>query len=81
MVLHAGVYYEMIVRGEDLALRPEDGINGYQEVTLQFRKTKSDQLSFGTNKTMRRTEVQHVYMVEALERLKEVAPRRFKSGP
>ena len=50
------------------------------EMTLQFRKTKSDQDAFGTCKMMLRTHVEHVCVVQAMVEFKEVAPRRFK-GP
>eukprot|EP00435_Cladocopium_sp_Y103_P040792 s583_g11.t1 len=78
----SGVDMEMIVRGQDVQL----GIKGKavekdaQEVTLQFRKTKADQESFGTCKTMLKTSVEDVCVVTALEKLREVTPRRFK-GP
>ena len=77
-----GIDFEMVVRGQDIQL----GVQGRavekdaQEVTLQFRKTKADQEAFGTCKTMLKTQVEGVCVVRALERLREVAPRRFK-GP
>ena len=79
-----GVDEEMVLRGQDIQLsangEPVREGQLAEEVTLQFRKTKSDQTAFGTCKTMLRTGVEGVCVVAALERLKEVAPRRF-GGP
>ena len=79
-----GVDEGTILRGQDIQLssRPnEEKENGtIYEVTLQFRKTKSDQEAFGTCKTMLKTGVQHVCVYEALENFKAVAERRF-DGP
>ena len=70
-----GVDQEMILRGQDVSLttRGQGDEEDPQEVTMQFRKTKADQEAFGTCKTMLKT--------TALHRLREVAPRRFGSGP
>ena len=79
----SGVDMEMVVPGQDILLT----VNGEavekeaEEATLQFRKTKADQEGFGTCRTMVRTGVQYVCVVEALERLREAAPRRFGRGP
>ena len=79
-----GIDEEMVLRGHDIQLSvggdPVREGQKAEEVTLQFRKTKADQTAFGTCKTMVRTGVQGVCVVEALEKLKEVAPRRF-GGP
>ena len=79
----SGVDLAMIVRGQDIQLSTQgEQVNqGAEEATLQFRKTKADQEAFGTCKTMLRTGVQYVCVVEALEKFKEVAPRRFDKGP
>ena len=80
----SGVDEEMIVRGQDVQLsvqgRPVGEDQAAEEVTLQFRKTKADQEAFGTCKTMMKTGVEHVCVVEALMKFREVAPRRFH-GP
>ena len=80
----SGVDEEMILRGQDVVLtaRGQEAKEGFpvEEATIQFRKTKADQEAFGTCKTMLRTEVQHVCVVNALEKLFEAAPRRFR-GP
>ena len=79
----SGVDMEMVVRGQDIQLSVNGNPveQGAEEATLQFRKTKADQTAFGTCKTMLRTGVNHVCVVEALEHFKEVAPRRFGAGP
>ena len=78
-----GVDQEMILRGQDVSLttRGQGDEENPQEVTMQFRKTKADQEAFGTCKTMLKTGVEHACVVTALHRLREVAPRRFGSGP
>eukprot|EP00435_Cladocopium_sp_Y103_P033871 s4663_g8.t1 len=79
-----GVDEAMVLWGHDVQLsaqgEPVKPGQKAEEVTLQFRKTKADQEAFGTCKTMMRTEVKNVCVVEALERLREVAPRRL-GGP
>ena len=79
----SGVDMEMIVRGQDiqLSVQGQKVEEGAEEATLQFRKTKADQEAFGTCKTMLKTDVEHVCVVTALEKFKEVAPRRFHGGP
>ena len=74
---------DMIVRGQDvqLSVKGEAVEKNAEEITLQFRKTKADQQSFGMCKTLLRTNVQHVCVVTAMENLKEVTPRRFGRGP
>ena len=80
----SGVDEEMILRGQDVVLtaQGQEAKEGFpvEEATIQFRKTKADQEAFGTCRTMLRTEVQHVCVVNALEKLFEAAPRRFR-GP
>eukprot|EP00435_Cladocopium_sp_Y103_P032360 s4058_g8.t1 len=80
----SGVDPDMIVRGVDISLSSAgervQGESYVEEMTLQFRKTKADQSGFGTCKTMLRTEVRHVCVVQAMVEFKEVAPRRFE-GP
>ena len=77
----SGIDPEMILRGEDLMLRRDEQTGKATELTLQFRKSKTDQLCFGANKTMGLTGMDHVCVVTAVEKLAEVAPRRFKGGP
>lgn len=78
-----GIDEEMIVRGMDIALttKGEAVMENPQEITLQFRKTKADQEAFGACKTMLRTGQDHVCVVEAMQRFREVAARRFDQGP
>lgn len=80
----SGVDMEMIVRGQDVSLmtkgHPVPVDQNAEEVTLQFRKTKSDQEAFGTCRTMLRTDVKYVCVVTALEQLRRVLPRRFGDG-
>ena len=74
---------EMILRGVDVKLTKdgEDAEGGRaNEVTVQFRKTKSDQEAFGSCKTMGSTGTPCLCPVEALEEYKAVAPTRFKGG-
>lgn len=52
-----------------------------QEITLQFCKTKADQVAFATCKTMLRTGQEFVCVVESMQQFKEVAPPRFGNGP
>ena len=79
----SGIDEDMILRGEDVQLTSratKEGEGETEELTVQFRKTKADQESFGTCKTMLPTGVDFVCVVEAMKRLKEVTPRRF-GGP
>jgi len=74
---------EMILRGVDVKLT-KDGEDaekgGANEVTVQFRKTKSDQEAFGSCKTMGSTGTRFLCPVEALEEYEKVAPTRFRGG-
>ena len=77
-----GVDLEMIVRGCDVRLAKQ-GVAveaGEEEVNLQFRKTKTDQLAFGDNKTLHATGVAYLCPVEALGRMRRVWPDRFRRG-
>lgn len=80
----SGVDPDMIVRGVDVSLTTEGQQvaknQEVEEMTLQFRKTKADQSAFGTCKTMLRTNVEHVCVVQAMVEFKEVAPRRFEGS-
>ena len=69
----------MIVRGHDIqfSVKGEVVHKDAEEVTLQFRKTKSDQQGFGTCRTLLRTGVEHVCVVEALQELRKTVSRRF----
>ena len=49
-------------------------------MTLQFRKTKTDQEAFGSNKTLYASGVEGLCVVEALQKFKEMAPQRFGHG-
>ena len=74
---------EMILRGVDVKLTKdgEEVQNGEaNEVTVQFRKTKSDQEAFGSCKTMGSTGTPFLCPVEALLDYKKVAPARFCGG-
>ena len=78
-----GVDEEMIVRGCDVRLthqgrRADPG--QATEITLQFRKTKVDQMAFGTSKTLESTGRHHLCPVEAMERMRQSWPLRFQDG-
>ncbi|OLP75601.1 hypothetical protein AK812_SmicGene44576 [Symbiodinium microadriaticum] len=64
--------------GADLKLNEEDDPEGY--VTLQFRKTKTDQEAFGTCKTMYESGVEGLCVVSALRAFRARAPQRFGTG-
>ena len=78
-----GLNLDHILRGVDVKLT-KDGqtadIGSSNEVTVQFRKTKSDQEAFGSCKTMGKTGRQFLCPVEALENYRMVCPGRF-NGP
>ena len=68
-----GLDEEMVLRGADLRLTTNgvvDDAKEPNEVTMQFRKTKSDQLAFGESKTLRATGKKHLCPVEALVRMR-----------
>ncbi|CAE7036810.1 unnamed protein product [Symbiodinium sp. CCMP2592] len=64
-----GVDYAMIMRGVDLKIECDE--KGEAFVTLQFRKTKTDQEAFGTCKTM---------YASGPATLPGIAPQRFGHG-
>ena len=83
LVLHAkgesnGVDYAMILRGVDLKFNDDDDVDIY--VTLQFRKTKTDQEAFGTGKTMYESKVPNLCVVSSLRAFRKLAPQRFGTG-
>ena len=73
-----GVDYAMVLRGADVKLSEKGDPEGY--VTLQFRKTKTDQEAFGTCKTMYVPGVEGLCVVSALRAFRAVAPQRFGTG-
>ena len=80
-----GVDMGMIVRGCDIKLS-KDGENTRcgeeaNELTLQFRKTKADQQSFGESKTVVATGVLGLCPVEPMVKFRDVAPHRFGEHP
>ena len=76
-----GVDLSMIVRGCDLKLTYNgEKVGAWEkanELSLQFRKTKADQQSFGESKTVASTGVEGLCPVVAVQSLWEVAPQRF----
>ena len=79
-----GVDLNMIVRGCDLKLTYDgDKVGVWEkanELSLQFRKTKADQQSFGESKTVASTGVPGLCPVVAVQDLRQVAPQRFDDG-
>eukprot|EP00435_Cladocopium_sp_Y103_P066762 s1381_g29.t1 len=78
-----GVDEEMIVRGCDIRLSHlgRRALPGEAtEISLQFRKTKVDQLAFGTTKMLEATGRRHLCPVEAMERMRRSWPLRFEEG-
>eukprot|EP00435_Cladocopium_sp_Y103_P046957 s1496_g13.t1 len=80
----SGVDMEMILRGADVSLTSKGQAvkddKEAEEMTVQFRKTKADQEAFGTCRTMLRTGVKHVCVVQAMVEFKEVAAHRFSGA-
>ena len=75
-----GVDKDMILRGCDIRFST-DGLvaeSNVEEVTIQFRKTKVDQMAFGEAKTLKATGRRFLCPVEALWRMKTYWPRRFE---
>ena len=76
-----GIDEDMVLRGIDLRFS-KDGLLAEKgtanEVTLQFRKTKADQVGFGDSKLLKATGRRHLCPVEALERMRLVWPARFE---
>ena len=58
------------------------GVRGVQrgQISLFFRKTKSDQLAFGDTKTLQATGKRHLCRVEAVDRMRPVWTMRFQAG-
>ena len=76
-----GTDFGMVLRGVDVRFIKEGDQGGtVVGVTIQFRKTKTDQDAFGTCKTMYLSQVQGLCVVTALCEYKAVAPQRFGSG-
>ena len=78
-----GVDNDMVLRGADLRFTTDGVVEGSKEpneVTMQFRKTKSDQLAFGESKTLKATGRQRLCPVEALVRMRKKWPTRFQKG-
>lgn len=73
-----GVDFAMIMRGVDFKIEMDSSGDYY--VTLQFRKTKTDQEAFGTCKTMYASGVKNLCVVNALLAFKGIAPQRFGQG-
>ena len=78
-----GVDYDMVLRGTDLRFTTDGKVEPGKEpneITMQFRKTKSDQLAFGESKTLKATGRRHLCPVEALVRMRRKWPTRFQKG-
>ena len=78
-----GLDEEMVLRGTDLRFTTDGVVDNSQEpneITMQFRKTKSDQLAFGESKTLKATGKRHLCPVEALGRMRKKWPMRFQRG-
>eukprot|EP00435_Cladocopium_sp_Y103_P075122 s366_g54.t1 len=76
-----GVDEDMILRGCDVRFST-DGLaveTDPEEVTIQFRRTKVDQLSFGDAKTLKATGRRFLCPVEALFRMRRFWPGRFQN--
>lgn len=80
----SGVDPDMIVRGVDMSLTTEGQQvkdQWAEKITLQFRKTKTDQNTFGIYKTILYTNIEYICVVQAIIiKFKEVVPRSFE-GP
>ena len=77
-----GVDKDMILRGCDVRLSAGGltDVTNPEEVTIQFRKTKVDQLGFGEAKTLKATGRPFLCPVEALSRMQRYWPNRFNHG-
>ena len=74
-----GIDKEMILRGCDVRFSV-GGVSvqdNPEEVTIQFRKTKADQLGFGDAKMLKATGRRFLCPVEALWRMRKFFPNRF----
>ena len=80
----SGVDEAMILRGCDVKFtRGGEIVSPWEEpleLTIQFRKTKTDQECFGMSKTLASTGVKHLCVVGALNELRKVVPQRFGQG-
>eukprot|EP00435_Cladocopium_sp_Y103_P042118 s923_g11.t1 len=77
-----GVDKDMILRGRDIRFST-DGLaveEHPEEVTIQIRKSKVDQMGFGDSKTLRATGRRFLCPVEALVRMKRFWPNRFRQS-
>eukprot|EP00435_Cladocopium_sp_Y103_P058511 s1062_g20.t1 len=77
-----GVDKDMILRGRDIRFST-DGLaveENPEEVTIQIRKSKVDQMGFGDSKTLRATGRRFLCPVEALMRMKRFWPNRFRQS-
>ena len=76
-----GVDMNMIVRGCDVKLSKDGEVTTVDEeaneLTLQFRKTKADQQSFGESKTVVATGVPGLCPVEPMVKFRRYMPQRF----
>ena len=77
---NSGVDYFMITRGCDIKFVLDVEGKKVLGVTLQFRKTKTDQEAFGSCKTMYLSGVEDLCVVCALLHLQAMAPQRFHTG-
>ena len=74
---------ESVVRGCDVRLTTDGVVNqrvAATEVSISFRKTKTDQLAFGLEQSLARSGDERVCPVRALQRLRDLAPERFGQG-
>eukprot|EP00435_Cladocopium_sp_Y103_P010990 s1238_g2.t2 len=76
-----GVDKDMILRGCDLRFSTDGVVVDYrpEEVTLQLRKTKVDQMGYGESKTLKATGRRFLCPVEALWRMRRFWPDRFQA--
>ena len=88
-LLRAGEYcaagdarHERVLRGVDVSQRA-DGlpapVGQATETAIQFRKQKADQMAFGMTRTHYSSN-QDLCVVQAVERVRALAPRRFEGG-
>eukprot|EP00913_Durusdinium_trenchii_P021012 g19745.t1 len=75
-----GVDEDIVLRGIDARFTKDAEVvegKDANELTMQFRKTKTDQLGFGESKTLKATGEHHICPVEALVRMQRAWPTRF----
>ena len=75
-----GIDYGMILRGADIKFLDQAGNDEAKGITMQFRKTKTDQEAYGTCKTMYESGVPGICVVRARNDYKNLAPQRFGNG-